>query len=121
MNLKYKLFLLVVSIIFCITPIISFADDLYEDEIFDSNILEVVSSDTDNNIPIINARHAVVLDRNSGTILYGKNENEQCKMASTTKILTAIVVIENCSDLSDIVTVSSKSANIGRLKAWFIC
>ena len=45
--------------------------------------------------PTINSRAAIVYDRNSGTILFGKNENEKRKMASTTKIMTAIVVIEN--------------------------
>ena len=55
----------------------------------------------------MNSFHAIVYDRNSGTILFGKNENEKRKMASTTKIMTAIVVIEN-SNLDDIVTISSK-------------
>ncbi len=58
----------------------------------------------------INARHAIVLDRASSTILYGKQEKEICKMASTTKIMTAIIVLENCSDLNELVIVSKKSA-----------
>ena len=62
--------------------------------------------------PTINSRAAIVYDRNSGTILFGKNENEKRKMASTTKIMTAIVVIEN-SNLDDIVTISSKAAGTG--------
>ena len=45
--------------------------------------------------------------------LYGKKETEQCKMASTTKIMTAIVVIENVKDLSQKVTISKKSAGTG--------
>ena len=113
MNLRYKFFCAFFSIIFCTIPTISFADDFFEYNISDSSLLEVFSQDADKNIPSINARHAVVLDRNSGTVLYGKNENEQCKMASTTKILTAIVVIENSPDLSAIVTVSSKAAHTG--------
>ena len=48
-----------------------------------------------------------------GNVLYGKKENERCKMASTTKILTALVVIENKENLGEKVTVSPKSANIG--------
>lgn len=39
---------------------------------------------------------AVLIDANTGTILYGKNENEKLYPASTTKILTAILAIENC-------------------------
>ena len=41
-----------------------------------------------------------------GTILYGKNEFNKVKMASTTKIMTATIVIEN-SNLNDIVTVEN--------------
>ena len=37
-------------------------------------------------------------------------------MASTTKILTAIVVLENIQDLSSIVSVSSKAAHTGRFE-----
>ena len=62
--------------------------------------------------PSINSRSAVVIDRNSGTVLYGKNENNKVKMASTTKIMTATVVIENCS-LNDTVIASKKAANTG--------
>ena len=48
---------------------------LYSIPFLDS-FLEVSSSSVSQEIPKINARHAVVLDRLSGTILYGKNENE---------------------------------------------
>ena len=73
-------------------------------------IIETSSNATD--IPNINSRAAIVIDRNSKAILYGKSETEQRKMASTTKIMTAIVVLEN-ANLSDIVTISKKAANTG--------
>ncbi len=103
--------IIVFFVIFCfiISPVVSFADDYLEESIevsFDNN---VHSSEA----PIINARHAVVLDRASKTILYGKGENEKCKMASTTKIITAIVVIENSPDLNSVVTVSKKASGTG--------
>ena len=62
--------------------------------------------------PNINARHAVIIDRNSNSILYGKKENEKCKMASTTKIMTALVVIENLN-LTNKVIISKSAAKIG--------
>ncbi len=40
-----------------------------------------------------------VIEANSGRLLYNKNENQRLPMASTTKILTAIVALENCDDL----------------------
>ena len=60
--------------------------------------------------PTTNARHAIILDRASNTILYGKQEKEICKMASTTKIMTAIIVLENCSNLNQEIIISKKSA-----------
>lgn len=60
----------------------------------------------------INARSYVVLDRKSKKVLIGKNEYTKAKMASTTKIMTATIILENCK-LDDIVTISKKSANTG--------
>ena len=66
-------------------------------------------------VPTINAKHAIVLDRASSTVLYGKQEKEICKMASTTKIMTAIIVLENCSNLNEEIIISKKSAR----NRWF--
>ncbi len=53
----------------------------------------------------IEAEGGIVMDADSGAVLYGKNMNESYFPASITKILTALIVIENC-DLDDIVTYS---------------
>lgn len=109
--------ILLFLICFFITPYV-FADDLSpSDDIFDiSEILNDIKSIETNSgttqLPTINSRAYVVIDRNSNTILIGKNENQRKKMASTTKIMTALVVIEHCN-LSDIVEVSKKSASTG--------
>ena len=100
----------------CVILIFLFEYIVYADDI-DTEILEDISPyiETTSNIitePSINSRAAIIYDRNSGLILFGKNENEKRKMASTTKIITAIIVIEN-SNLDDIVTVSSKAAGTG--------
>lgn len=78
-------------------------------------IIETVAEASE--IPKINSRYAVVIERNSKAILYGKNELTKTKMASTTKIMTAIIVIEN-TNLNEIVEISSKAAGTGgsRLK-----
>ena len=62
--------------------------------------------------PELNARIALIYDRASGRIIYEKNGNKQTPMASTTKILTAIVTLEN-ADLKETVTIESKAAGIG--------
>ncbi len=53
----------------------------------------------------IEAEGGIVMDADSGAVLYGKNMNESYFPASITKILTALIVIEHC-DLDDIVTYS---------------
>lgn len=47
----------------------------------------------------------ILIDANTGKILYEKNANEVRYPASTTKIMTAILVLENCK-LTDVATVS---------------
>lgn len=106
----YKIFLTFI-IIFLSFNYIVLADDENEEILNNIDSLVEVSSDI-TEVPNINSRTAIVYDRTSGSILFGKNENEKRKMASTTKIMTAIIVLEN-SNLDDIVTVSSKAAGTG--------
>lgn len=108
--LKLSLCIIVVMIFSFIFPYIVYCDDI-DYIVDDTNIYEKISetSSNVNAIPDINSRAAVVIDRSSNTILYGKNEKEKRKMASTTKIMTALVVIEN-ANLDDVVTISKKAA-----------
>lgn len=55
------------------------------------------------------ARSAVLTDGSSGRVLFGKNENERLPMASTTKIMTCILVLERAKP-EDTVTVSPNAA-----------
>jgi D-alanyl-D-alanine carboxypeptidase (penicillin-binding protein 5/6) len=64
----------------------------------------------------LNSRRYAIYDRASGTCMYGKNENKQTAMASTTKIMTAIIVLENCKNLDEVVTISAKAAGTGGSK-----
>lgn len=54
--------------------------------------------------PEILSEAAILMDMNTGDILYQKNADEKLPPASTTKILTAMIVIEKCK-LDDVVTV----------------
>ena len=63
--------------------------------------------------PTINSRRYVIFDRSSKKAIYGKDENKQTAMASTTKIMTSLIVLEKCKDLNEIVTISSKAAHTG--------
>lgn len=72
--------------------------------------------------PGIQADGGILMDADSGAILYEKNADVSYYPASITKILTALVIIENC-DLDDMVTfsynavynVESGSSNMGAL------
>ncbi len=53
----------------------------------------------------------IVMEVNSKRVLHARNSEEKKYMASTTKILTALVIINNCK-LSDIVTVTNKTVGV---------
>ena len=80
MKLKFKIILLFCLMIIGIQSI-SFADE-----------------------PKLNSEAAILVEVSTGRIIYEKNSTKQMYPASTTKVLTAILVIENCN-LDEIVTV----------------
>lgn len=55
------------------------------------------------------AQSSVVMDVNTGRVLYCENPYQKLAMASTTKIITVLLAIEN-ADLNDVVTVSKKAS-----------
>lgn len=55
------------------------------------------------------SKACALVDGDSGRLLYGKEERQTLPNASTTKILTCIVTMENC-DMDEIVTFSKKAA-----------
>ena len=111
-----KIFVLNVIIFFIFCNICVWADDDIENvEMKDIDKVIETASYIENNVPKISSNYAVVLDRKSKAVIYGKNEKDKTKMASTTKIMTAIVVIEN-TNLNNIVEISSKAAGTGGSK-----
>ena len=58
----------------------------------------------------VNAKAALIVEANSGKIIYEDNAEKQNYPASVTKILTAIIVLENCK-LDDIATVSKSAVS----------
>ena len=67
---------------------------------------------------IIKSRAALTIDASTGEILFSKNSNWRLPPASTTKLMTAIVAIEN-EDLSKVVMISKKASHAARTKAGF--
>lgn len=60
----------------------------------------------------LSAKSALVVDYNSGEVVFEKDSNTRLPVASTVKIMTALVVLEN-SDPSKIFTVSPNAAKVG--------
>lgn len=93
---------------------ISFADDIDNETIDVSTELNSFTDTSTETIkePDVNSRACVVIDRKTNHILLGKNENSKKKMASTTKIMTATIIIEKCN-LTDTIEISKKAAGTG--------
>ena len=62
--------------------------------------------------PVINALAAIVVEESSGRVLYEKNATQKRSIASTTKIMTAIVALEN-ANLDEEIVISKRAASIG--------
>ena len=114
--MKKRIISLIILLIICTSNIIIFADDEIEEynkKIDNNEINKTIETSANlNDEPKINSRSAVVIDRKSKNIIYGKNENVKKAMASTTKIMTAMVVIQN-TNLNNTVEISKKAAGTG--------
>ena len=109
---KKLFYLCLILTIISFNTYVVYADDIdYDSELINwSDLSEVSNTPTEE--PVLNSRIAVAYERKSGKVIWGKNENKRSAMASTTKIMTAIIAIEN-ADLNQEVVISAKSAGTG--------
>lgn len=77
----------------------------------------VSGQETEEKKPNISAEAAVLMDQESQRVLYHKNMEQRRPIASTTKIMTAILAIEE-GDLQSKVEVSEKAAGTGGSSVW---
>ena len=68
--------------------------------------------------PTIRSPAAIVESMDTGKVLYERNAHTRRPMASTTKIMTAILILESGVDLSTPVTVSAKAATTWEPSVW---
>ena len=109
---KLQVMILIFSLLFFTS--ISYAD-IEDDEEINLEEIKNETIETASKIktePELNARIGLIFDRNSKTILYEKNGLKQVPMASTTKIMTSIVVLEK-ANLEEVVTINKKAAGTG--------
>lgn len=100
-----SLFLIIILLI----PIFCFADDNLLDDLEEFEVYEASNSSSEE--PTTNSKSIIAIDRKTLSVLYEKNAYTKVPMASTTKIMTCIIALEN-SSLNDIITVSKRSASV---------
>ncbi len=98
-------------VIFAVIAVILFENNRHENDIRVNMTTPLINADALDVSFCKNARSAVIIDSKSGAVLYQKNKDARLPMASTTKIMTALAVIENSSP-DDIITVSQNAANV---------
>lgn len=95
------------------------AELLSEDYVFEGEV-EAAADASDSMAP--NARAALLMEASSGKLLYEKNIDEKLPIASVTKIMTLLLVMEAIESgslkLEDMVTVSENAAGMGGSQAY---
>ena len=117
MNKFFRILCFIFTIIFVFSSFSPFAicfenEETIENENYEiSSLLSSLETNTSpSKEPETNSTHIIAIDRNSSRILFEKNAYTKTPMASTTKIITAIIAIEECK-LDEIVEISSKAAS----------
>lgn len=92
----------------CLSPLHSYADK-YTDAMEVNKTLPVASNETRNwpPGPVVSAYSAILIDADTGVILYDKNSHAKMYPASTTKLMTCLLAMESKeSNLNDLVSFS---------------
>lgn len=107
--MKKILLLLLVFTVFLSISTAAFADI---DKNYAAESVNLPGADFD-----INAKSAVLMEANTGKILYAKNEDQKASPASVTKIMTLLLVMEAIADSriqpSDSIVISDYAASMG--------
>ncbi len=77
-----------------------------------ANVLYNIKTSKELDLQALAPYRSMCVISEDGQVLNQYNKDQQLAMASTTKIVTAIVTIENCDDLDEIITVDDKSVGI---------
>ena len=109
--MKKKLVCLVLTIFFTfnlINPVVLADSQIqtHTQSYSENQVQTQVTSDVE-----VYAEACSLIDIDSGKVLYEKNSNQVMYPASTTKLMTAIIVLEKCPDLSQIVNISYYSVH----------
>ena len=118
-----RIICLLLSFIFILSPISSFAIFEYEDSIPTwSNSIETFAQ-IKNKVELqLDSEAAILMDENTGTILYTKNEHAKLRPASVTKVMTLLLIMEALDrgeiKLDDRVPCSERARKMGGSQIW---
>ena len=62
--------------------------------------------------PSVSAKAAVLLNADTGQVIYAKNQDQRLSMASTTKIMTALIALERAAVQNPVVTVTEEMVRV---------
>lgn len=104
---------MIMSFFYICTPLAVYADDPKTDEEYQAEAEERKELTVESNEvigwptgPTIGAEAAILMDAETGQILYAKNIDERLMPASTTKIMTCLTAVRHGVDLNELITVS---------------
>lgn len=66
----------------------------------------------------LSGKCAIIMEMDTGKVLYKKNVKKKCENASTTKLMTAIVAVEKNKSLDKKIRISSKASNTSAVKIY---
>lgn len=95
---QYNLLYLAIILVLCIVSIFGF--------ICDNNVYYAKQD------ILASAKGMVVIEGTTNSVMYSHNKDVKLPMASLTKIITAIVAIENCADINEMVNIVDESVGI---------
>ncbi|MBO5179144.1 MAG: D-alanyl-D-alanine carboxypeptidase, partial [Clostridia bacterium] len=113
---------LILSSIFIFTPIVSIAASNIDAIPVWSETIEVFNQ-IQNKVELkLNSEAAILMDEETGTILYTKNEHKKLRPASVTKVMTLLLIMEALDagtiSLTDKVPCSSRASAMGGSQIW---
>lgn len=97
------------AVLLCLPIFSVFAESPEKNHRF--NATGATDSEVFSPLPQVSATAAVLIEASTGKVIGGKNAHKRMPMASTTKIMTALVAIEN-SNIDDVVSISPLAVGI---------
>ena len=120
-----KIISLLLSCLFILKPISSFAT--FDDEnlvpVWENEATIEIFGQIKNKVELqLDSEAAILMDEDSGTILYTKNEHEKLRPASVTKVMTLLLIFEALEKgeikLTDRVPCSQRAREMGGSQIW---